>query len=252
MGLTGAPDVHRLLTRALDLNVPNVPRRRSATDAAFRSALSDVQAELAEIDRYATDVGTHVEGDDEGGDDAVTRARIDLCLELASLLFAARRPAPALAVVGVPSGGSAQRSGRPAVRRGVGSCRSRRRSRRPASGGSGTGNPAGTSRVVAGQHLAYPARLLESTMREPGATGGTTASTPCGPRSYAASPRRTTWNRATRCGRSPTSGWTRTRTGSSSTPAPYPDFEPELNAAAALAGKAGWKPSRWPSAALRL
>jgi hypothetical protein len=68
-----------------DLTVPVAPRRRSGSDTAFRSALTSAQAELAEIDRYTSEA----DPDDANSNDELRRARVDLCFEIASILFAA-------------------------------------------------------------------------------------------------------------------------------------------------------------------
>ena len=82
----GLNEIHGLLLRAMELDLPAWPRRRSGTDTSFRSAVSQVQAELAEIDRKVEQAA------DPGREDGPRRARVDLCLELASILYSAGAP----------------------------------------------------------------------------------------------------------------------------------------------------------------
>jgi hypothetical protein len=87
VGLKAVDDVQRLLTHAQAAEIPEALRRRAGSDSAFRSALTRVQESMQEIHRYALEVSG-------GNADELRRARVDLTLELSSILFAAGAPHP--------------------------------------------------------------------------------------------------------------------------------------------------------------
>jgi hypothetical protein len=247
----GVRDVHRLLTHARELDIPSAPRRRSGTDAAFRSALSGIKAELAEIYRHATEINRYVEAPDDGGDEEVTRARTDLCLELASLLFAAGAPHPqwrwwasqgAGALLDV---GNAQSAAVWALVAHdddlVG--------RLPKAPGPGS-QP---ERIVWWLASAPPSGDSHGAHESGSQSDGpddddVDAAWVTLLRSIPAADHRATGSAL----RVITDFWLdEDEDWEQFHPHFYPDFEPELNAVAALARRSGWEPSEWPPDALR-
>lgn len=249
MGLTAAEDAHRLLVCAQDLDVPIASRRRSGTDTAFRSALSGVQAELTEIHRYATEPGGHIEGDDNSGSDELRRARVDLCLELASLLFAAGAPHPQWRWWATQAAGALLGYGDPqscavwaVVAHDDGLVRRLPEAPEPGS------RP---ERVVWWLACAsLPGRAGAGWAGAPGEEpkDSVDAAWVALLRSIPAADHATTGSAL----RTITDFWLdEDEDWEAFHPHYYPDFEPELNAAVALARRSGWEPAGWPSDALR-
>jgi hypothetical protein len=243
VGLTDAEVVHRLLNRAHELYIPDAPRRRLGNDATFQLALSEIQTELAVIYRALTRPGTQrqVHG---GGDDEVHRARVDYTLELASLLFAAGAPHPqwrwwaAQAANTLLAEGSAQSAAVWAV--------------------VAHDNSLLTHLPMAPEPGSHPARVVwwlatASAMRAPAqprlvdefddfnaAWASLVYSIPA--RDHVVTGR---------CLREITDFWiSEDDDWRNFHPRSYPDFEPELNAAAALARSSGWEPRAWPEDAV--
>jgi hypothetical protein len=81
----GLNEVDGLLLRAREIDLPDGLGRRTGTMSSFRRALSRVQAELTAINDHTARVT-------DLGDDEPRRARVDLSLELASILYSAGAP----------------------------------------------------------------------------------------------------------------------------------------------------------------
>lgn len=87
MGLTAIDHVQRLLDNARTLVIPNTPRRRSGSDSAFTTAASYTHRSMEEIHRHAIEV-------DGSNTEELRQARVELTLEIASILFSAGAPHP--------------------------------------------------------------------------------------------------------------------------------------------------------------
>jgi hypothetical protein len=240
--------VDELLARSQRLDVSGATRRRSGTDAAFATALSDIRAELAEIRRFLTDEAGREEDTSEG-DDAVRRARTDLSLELASLLFSAGAPhaewrwwASQAAEAFLADGDAESAAVWALVAHDDGVVR--RLPRAPAPG-------TRPGRVV---WWLASAPVSESSG---GIRSGGSPSLPRDDvdaawvvltRSIPEADHRSTG----RALRTITDFWmAEDEDWENFHPHYYPDFEPELNAVAVLARRSGWKPTGWPPVALR-
>jgi hypothetical protein len=245
VGLTGAQNLDRLRARASELDMPTTPRRRSGTDTAFRSALSEVQAELVEIHRYLTNTGRRHAGE---VDEEISRARIDLSLELASLLFSAGAPHPQWRWWAAQAAGALLETG-------------------AAQSASVWATIAHDDALVdrlpeAPEPGARPARVVWWLATRGGRARGD------GDRAVASDGRDDSIDAAwavlagsipaanhaatDRALRTITDFWLdEDEDWEQFHPHFYPDFEPELNAVAALACKSGWEPTDWPPDALR-
>lgn len=250
MGLTGMQHVHQLLTRALGSQAPDAPRRRSGTDAAFGSALSHVQAELAEIHRYAKEVSGDAGCDDDAGDPEVRRARIDLCLELASILFAAGAPHPQWRWWASQAAGALLEAGdvQAAAIWAVIAHDDRLVRRLPEAPESGVRPGRIVWRLASRIRPCQDDRVGEEGAPSEGLADSVDAAWAALARSIPAADHETTGTAL----RTITDFWLdEDEDWQQFHPGAHPDFEPELNAIASLAHRSGWEPSRLPPDALR-
>lgn len=243
MGLREAPDVQPLLARVQSLRIPDTPRRRRGTDTAFRSALSELQAGVADICRPGNGTGA------DGSGEETRYLRVDLPIELASLLFAAGAPHPewrswaARAASGLLDDGEIRSAC-------VWAVLARDESliaRLPAASEPGTRpgdvvwwlatcGPQGPAvRVSEASPHTAPDESVDS------AWAALVHSVPAGDR--------ITTGRALR--RIADFWLDEDEDWEDFHPHSSPDFEPELNAAVALAARGGWQPTDWPPDAVR-
>jgi hypothetical protein len=230
MGLTDADELQRLVSRAQLVELPPPPRRRTGEERAFQSALTSIQGDLAVIHRHAT------EGDEVEGDLGMYPAHVELSLEMASLLFAAGAPhgqwrwwaaraASALLTAGDPRTAAcwaAIAHDEPLM------------GRLPLAPAPGP-RPSAVVWWLATVHR--EADLPVEPSDEVDAAWLRLA------RSIPAADHATTGTAL----RTITEFWlAEDEDWDAFHPRSYPDFEPELNAAAALAAQSGWEPAGWP------
>lgn len=243
MGVREAPDVQPLLARVESLQIPDTPRRRRGTDAAFRSALSELQAGVAAICRPGNGTGA------DGSDEETRYLRIDLPIELASLLFAAGAPHPqwrswaSRAAGGLLEAAEARSACVWAV---LAHDESLIR-RMPKAAEPGT-RPGDVVWWLATCWPRLPADVASEAPRHAAPDGSVESAWAALVHSVPAADHATTGRALRRIADfwlDEDEDWDEFH------PHSYPDFEPEPNAAAALAARSGWQPEDWPADAVR-
>jgi hypothetical protein len=233
MGLTPAEEIHRLAERAGSLVLPNAPHRRDAPEAAFELALRSIQRAIADIDRRRDDID----------EDEAQYARIDLCLEAASMLFAAGSSPSEWRWWAAHAAGTLLERGdmEAAATWAVVAHAQRIRARLPRPPDS-LDRPA---RVV--WWLASGPSVPDADIAPPSAGNDLTAEWTTLLRSVPAADHEATGKALRRI----TDFWLdEDEDWDEFHPWSYPDFEPEVNAAAALARERGWEPTDWPDDAI--